>query len=236
MNLEPHGYRDRCLVVRLRTIPPLLGETKTAWEAVLGICRGGKGPQGRASGRERVSAGVRAYVNLSRRAIYIPSPGSPAWRFSKTIPLRQPLAPSPPRFSGGEGWGEVVLIKTSENSYQSSCAVPHLGLRGQAQRDPAFRPITRPPANLTHHRPLPAQTVHPDLRSSRRQKAHFNLPARSFQSPASITHHRPCAVPHLGLRRQPVLRSVSGGGNASVDGAFRPKAVQPAHLVPRPKA
>ena len=35
----------------------LVEETKTAWEAVLGICRGGKGPQGRASGRERVSAG-----------------------------------------------------------------------------------------------------------------------------------------------------------------------------------
>ena len=30
-------------------------ETKTAWEAVLGICRSGKGPQGRASGRERVT-------------------------------------------------------------------------------------------------------------------------------------------------------------------------------------
>jgi len=30
-------------------------ETKTAWEVVLGICRGGKGPQGRASGRERVT-------------------------------------------------------------------------------------------------------------------------------------------------------------------------------------
>jgi hypothetical protein len=35
--------------------PRFSGETKTAWEAVLGICRGGKGPQGRASGRERVT-------------------------------------------------------------------------------------------------------------------------------------------------------------------------------------
>ena len=34
-------------------------EAKIAWEAVLGICRGGKRPQGRASGRERVNAGVR---------------------------------------------------------------------------------------------------------------------------------------------------------------------------------
>ena len=33
----------------------LVEETKTAWEGVLGICRGGKGPQGRASGSERVT-------------------------------------------------------------------------------------------------------------------------------------------------------------------------------------
>jgi len=36
------------------------------------------------------------------------------WRCPKTFPLRQPLAPSPPRFSGGEGRGEVVLIKNAE--------------------------------------------------------------------------------------------------------------------------
>ena len=40
---------------RRTMILPLPRETKTAWEAVLGICRGGKGPPGRASGSERVT-------------------------------------------------------------------------------------------------------------------------------------------------------------------------------------
>ena len=42
-------------IIRLTAIPPLPVENKTAWEAVFGICRGGKGPPGRASGRERVT-------------------------------------------------------------------------------------------------------------------------------------------------------------------------------------
>jgi len=34
-------------------------------------------------------------------------------RDRKPATVQNALAPSPPRFSGGEGWGEVVLIKTS---------------------------------------------------------------------------------------------------------------------------
>ena len=46
----------------------LVEVTKTAWEAVLGICRGGKGPQGRVSGRERVTRrGGGAYKNSQCR-------------------------------------------------------------------------------------------------------------------------------------------------------------------------
>ena len=44
----------------------LVEETKTAWEGVLGICRGGKGPQGRASGSERVTRrGEEALIKTS---------------------------------------------------------------------------------------------------------------------------------------------------------------------------
>jgi len=50
-----------------------VGETKTAWEAVLGICRGGKGPQGRASGRERVTRWEE--VALIKRSEPLPVPG-----------------------------------------------------------------------------------------------------------------------------------------------------------------
>jgi len=47
----------------------LVEETKTAWEAVLGICRGGKGPQGRVSGRERVTRwGEEALIKMSNIA------------------------------------------------------------------------------------------------------------------------------------------------------------------------
>jgi len=53
-------------------------------------------------------------------------------------------------------------------THHRPCAVPDLGLRGQAQRDPAFRTIAIQPSGLTHYRPTPAQTVRPDLRGSRR--------------------------------------------------------------------
>jgi hypothetical protein len=49
--------------------PRFSGETKTAWEVVLGICRGGKGTQGRASGRERVTRwGEVALIKMSRHS------------------------------------------------------------------------------------------------------------------------------------------------------------------------
>jgi hypothetical protein len=51
----------------LPTIPLLLGETITAWEAVIGICPRQRPAEGRASGRERVNAGMRADVLCSRR-------------------------------------------------------------------------------------------------------------------------------------------------------------------------
>jgi len=51
-NTEPQSF----LPLRLDREDALLcpGETRAAWEAVRGIC-GRKGPQGRASGRERVN-------------------------------------------------------------------------------------------------------------------------------------------------------------------------------------
>jgi len=72
----------------------LVGETKTAWEAVLGICRGGKGPQGRASGRKRVTR--RGEVVLIKTPV-IPSCRLRLWLVGSNVktPANEGLYPSP---------------------------------------------------------------------------------------------------------------------------------------------
>ena len=75
MDLEaPHdevlAQKDQANTVFLLHSYGLVEETKTTWEVVLGICRGGKGPQGRARMRERVTRrGEAALIKTSEHSI-----------------------------------------------------------------------------------------------------------------------------------------------------------------------
>jgi len=69
-------------------------------------------PQSTRSVPQRARLGRR--LNPAKSPFFEPAnQPAPVWRRPKAFPLRQPLAPSPPRFSGGAGRGAAALLKTS---------------------------------------------------------------------------------------------------------------------------
>jgi hypothetical protein len=115
------------------------------------------------------------------------------WRhlFKNIVKKHQPdKSPEPTTIPSGHGFGAMA-----DGAGQSAAAA-----QTRTQRDPALRTTTNQPSGLTANRPKPAQTVRPDLCSSRRQEAHFN-------PPSGHSHH----LPHPGLPR----RSFCEGGRGA---------------------